>query len=191
MHQLESFFWGILAALGALLFEFIAFLFASMQQKTLDYSATDFLALPAMIILTAAAEEIMKLLVISKRVETFSVCYSFIFNSMLVGLGFAMVEIFLIKEFSLHGSQDLLSLIMITIIHISTSAYLGYRVAIHARNKARFIICTLMIAILIHALYNGIISINHPLSNVIAITYSSCLILFIISLLFKIKTRLA
>lgn len=191
MKQLESFFWGILAALGALLFEFIAFLIVSMYQTAPNYSAADFMAFPAMLILAAALEEIMKLIVINNRVETYSLYRSFVFNSICVGLGFAATEIFFIKEFSLPGARDLHSLTMIALVHVSTSAYIGYRVAIKARKTAWFYVSTLAIAALMHIFYNGIIWTNHELSPIISTIYACFLAFLGIIFLIRVKAKLA
>jgi hypothetical protein len=79
MKYLESFFWGILAALGALLIELI--ILNVIQLSTFPKNSLDinlFFSSLSFIVIAALAEEIFKYLVIVKKIGDFFIARSII-----------------------------------------------------------------------------------------------------------------
>ena len=159
MKQIESFFWGIIAALGALFLELAALtlvgiFFAPQKELTLDY----FFSLNFFLPLAAIAEETLKYAVIARRIEYFSFGRSVILNSFLVGLGFAAVEAFLIytKEIPIINFFSL-NLIEIMLMHILTAGIIGYYVAVQNPKKIKTYLAAVGIAASAHLGYNILI----------------------------------
>ncbi len=165
MKQIESFFWGIIAALGALLLELIfltlATIFSSSQKElTLEHLFSLGYLLP----LAAIAEEILKYTVIAKRIDFFSFGRSVILNSFLVGLGFAAVEALLIyiKEIPAVSFFSW-NLIEIMLLHILTAGIIGYYVAVQNPKKIKTIFKAVGIAAAAHLGYNILMIYKNPL----------------------------
>jgi len=155
MHQLESLFWGIIAALGAMVVEFAIFLGYSFFVDPLgNFSVEKYYLLPFVMLAVAAIEEIFKLTVILKRIELFSFERSFVVNAAFVGAGFAAAELLLIKWYGFSGSSYARNLAQIALLHIATASFIGYRVAIKNHRKYAIITFTLLGATLLHFFYN-------------------------------------
>lgn len=153
MAQLESFFWGIIAALGALVAELIVFIgFSAYTGASPEVSFSQLFMIPSFILIGACLEEIFKYIVISKRVEMLSLSRSYLINSFLVGLGFFSVELGLI---SMTGSTPPINLLVeIAIIHTGTSGLMGYIVATRNPKKISTFIFAIALNTLLHSAYN-------------------------------------
>ena len=156
MAQIESIFWGIIAALGALVIELVFFIGSSIYiNPTMEISFSQFFIIPQFIIVAACIEEIFKYIVISKRIERLSFEKSYIINSLLVGLGFFGVEIMLIlTSKNLPAVQFLIE---IAILHMGTSGLIGYFVAIKNPKKITTFLLAIIFAVAFHASYNLLI----------------------------------
>jgi RsiW-degrading membrane proteinase PrsW (M82 family) len=155
MKQIESLFLGIIAALGALFLELIVFFIFSGE---LDYGKGLFLeesliSSNYLIIATAFIEELFKYLIIVKRLDYFSLGRGLIFNSLLLGLGFAAVESILIFT-STGSSIPYRNLIEISILHIFTAGLAGYFVATRNPQKLATAFKAVSIATFLHLAYN-------------------------------------
>ena len=128
MRQIESFFWGIIAALGALVIELILFIYFSIFSiHQADVSFSQLFTIPQFIILGVLIEELFKYIIISKCVERISSGILYIVNSIFVGLGFFLTEIGLASTTGTLPGANIL--IEVAIIHIGTAALIGYIVA--------------------------------------------------------------
>ena len=72
MRQIESFFWGIIAALGALFIELLVFIgFSAIQNSGIRLSFSQLFLLPGFVIAAAFIEESFKYLIIAKRIDLY------------------------------------------------------------------------------------------------------------------------
>lgn len=156
-NVIESFFWGIITALGALIVELVFFIaFSFYANSTASLSFLQLFTVPKFIILGAIIEEFLKYIIISKRLENFSLGRSLVLNSFLVGFGFFATEICL-SYFS--GAMPPSNLIVeLAIIHIGTTGLIGYVVASKNPKKINTLIYAVLLASIFHATYNLLIS---------------------------------
>ena len=156
MRQLESFFWGIIASLGALIVELIVFIgFSISTDPTANISFSQLFLVPQFIIIGACIEEIFKYIIISKRIEMLSMQRSYIVNSFLVGLGFFSIELGLILTNGI--ALQIRPLSEIAIIHIGTAGLIGYIVATKNPKKVGTFIYAMIFAAFFHSTYNLLI----------------------------------
>jgi hypothetical protein len=159
MKYLESFFWGILAALGALLTEFIILniLQITAFSKNIMNIELFFSSLP-FIAIAATTEEIFKYIVIAKKIEDFFIERSIIFGSFLIGLSFCVVEVALIytqiDRQSLMHFPNLRYVIEICILHLSTAGIIGYFIATSNPAKISTLIKAILCTVSIHFIFN-------------------------------------
>jgi hypothetical protein len=174
MKYIESFFRGIIAALGALVLE-IAF-FAGFQifgNPVSALSFSQFFIIPQFIIIAALIEEIFKYIVISKRIDMSSIENSILINSFLVGLGFFGVELALISALGTLPAWP--SLAGIATLHIGTAGLIGYIITVKNPNKITTSLYAVSIAALFHIPYNllsikmGSLSENYPILIVLGL----------------------
>lgn len=192
MKQIESFFWGIIAALGALGIEFAVLLgYSFFTEPYGNFSIQAYFSIPFVIISIAFIEELLKYLIISKRIELLSLERSFVVNSFLLGIGFALTELFFIQKYNSTGTWTIQSLAEITLLHGATGAFIGYRIAVKNHGKFRYAILTLALTTIMHGSYNLLITIQNDYVQYIITAYIILLTIMTISNLFKIKSRLA
>jgi len=190
MKQIESFFWGIIAALGALAMELIIFIaFSGSTDQVMGISFSGLFAVPQFIILGAGIEEIFKYIVISKRIEMLSLQRSYLTNSFLVGLGFFATELGIILTTGVTPKTNLL--LEIAIVHIGTAGIIGYIVATKNPKKMSTFAYAVIFATFFHAIYNLLITdrtfvINYVIFFILAIIVVLNLVNFI-----RINARLA
>ncbi|KKQ53189.1 MAG: hypothetical protein US70_C0005G0023 [Parcubacteria group bacterium GW2011_GWD2_38_11] len=190
MAQLESFFWGIIAALGALIVELIVFIGFSMQtNQTNAISFLDLFIIPQFIIIGVCIEEIFKYIIISKRIEMFSMQRSYLVNSFLVGLGFFSVEIGLIMATGVAPETKLL--IEIAIIHIGTAGLIGYMVATRNPKRMSTLIYAIIFAAFFHGAYNLLVLNRTFVLNYAIFGLLGLLVFINIVNLIRINARLA
>lgn len=192
MKQLESFFWGILAALGAMVIELVFFLGYSFFVDPLgDFSVGKYYLLPFAMLTVAAIEEIFKFIVISRRIELLSFERSYVINAALAGMGFAAAELFLIRWYGFFGSNYAHNLVQISLLHIATASFIGYRIAVKNHRKYAVVAFTVLTATLMHFIYNFLEAFQGEYFSFAATTYIAIIVCISIINLFKIKTKLA
>jgi len=190
MKQLESFFWGIIAALGALVIELIVFIFFSgLTNQPTNFSFATLFAIPQFIILAACIEEAFKYIVISKRIELLSLRRSYLINSFFVGLGFFGIELGMAAMTSSLPEAKLLA--EIAIIHLGTAGIIGYIVATRNPKKISTFLIALLAATFFHSAYNLLI-----MNRAFVINYAIFIMLFFMIIinvfnLIRINSRLA
>lgn len=191
MRQLESIFWGIIAALGALVIELIAFIGISAYiNPDFTLSFSQFFIVPQFIIFFACIEELFKYIIISKRIEMLSLEKTYVINSLLVGLGFFGVELILISM-STKVLPTWTILAEIAILHMGTSGLIGYVVAIKNPKKFSTLLYVLPVAVFFHASYNLLTIKREYWQNYAIFALLGLLILINISNLLRISRKLA
>lgn len=189
-NALESIFWGIIAALGALVVELIFFIgFSIYVNPIAEISLSQFFVIPQYILIAVCIEEIFKYIIIAKQIDQFSLEKSYIINSFFVGLGFLGVELALI--FISNGFPPIQSLLEIAIIHIGTTGLIGYFVATGNPKKITTFLLAMFFAIAFHASYNLLLLKREPLQNYIVFVILGLLILLNIWNFFRISRKLA
>ncbi|HPN55119.1 MAG TPA: hypothetical protein PLB52_04320 [Candidatus Moranbacteria bacterium] len=186
-NAFESFLWGIIAALGALVLEIIAFLGISYN-KNIDFSFSVFFSFPFFILIAAGIEEFFKYIIISKKIESFSLEKSYIVNSLLVGLGFFAVELELINISSGLPNWNILS--EIALLHIGTAGIIGYIVAIKNPRKFFTFLFALSFAVAFHAAYNFLVIKRAFLQNYAVFCLLGLIILINIVNFFRISGKI-
>ncbi|EKE18845.1 MAG: hypothetical protein ACD_9C00215G0003 [uncultured bacterium] len=189
MAQLESFFWGIIAALGALILELIFFIVFSFYIPSSNISFDLLFTIPQFIIIGACIEEIFKYIIISKRIEMLSLGKSYLVNSFFVGLGFFSVELGLIWVAASTFQINLLS--EIAIIHMGTAGFIGYIVATMNPKKITTFISAIAVATLFHALYNLMVLDRTFILNYAIFFLIGIIIFFNVINIFRINSKLA
>ncbi len=187
-NAFESFLWGIIAAFGALVIEILALLAFSAYKNT-EFSFDIFFAIPSFILISAGIEEFFKYIIISKKIESFSLEKSYIVNSILVGLGFFAVELGLI-----YISNEILPawniLAEITILHMGTAGLIGYIIAIKNPRKFFTFLLALSVAVAFHAVYNFLVIKREFLQNYAVFCLLGVLILINIVNFFRISGKI-
>jgi len=162
MRFLKPFFFGIFAALGALLLELLVsfFLGAPSDLRPVFFSKMNLLL--AVIILI---EEIFIFIFVYKNFQELKNASQkeIFYNSVALGLGFSFLEIFF-NLFDLPSGQNILNLVLnftgITAVHIATAGIIGYSIMKAPKLNIVFIFRTLLIAFSIHFVYNYLIIYN-------------------------------
>ena len=187
-NAFESFLWGIIAAFSALVVEIIVFLGISAY-KNIEFSFDIFFAVPLFFLISACIEELFKYIIISKKVESFSLEKSYIVNAMLVGLGFFGVELgFIYMSSILLPAWNLL--VEIGILHIGTAGLIGYIVAIRNPGKFSTFLSAFSIAVIFHATYNLLVMNREFLQNYLVFALLGLLVLINIINLLRISSKI-
>ena len=190
MAQIESIFWGIIAALGALVVELVFFIGSSIYfSPSAEISFSQFFIIPQFIIVAACIEEIFKYIVISKGIERLSFEKSYITNSLFAGLGFFGVEMALILMSK--GLPGFRALIEIAIVHVGTSGLIGYFVAIKNPKKIATFLLAIVFAVAFHASYNLLLLKREYVQNYSIFAILGVLILINVVNFFRISNKLA
>lgn len=168
MKFIRPFFFGILAALGALFLELIIGMLVGSPQDLKNIFSDQITPLLASAVLT---EELLKFTFIYRRSWELKVYFQdsnssvglekvVFLNSIFIGLGFSFIELAFIF-FSLPSIKDALTLKLaisgILIIHTATSAIMGYLLARYESAKYVVIPTILIAAVFIHLFYNSLI----------------------------------
>lgn len=174
--KLKFFFYGIIAALGAMLVELVL---KNILSSEISLDNIFFTIITPSLILFALTEEAFKFAVINKAVSSLKNPGDIFSGALLIGLGFSLTdsltEIYL--GFSVNFFEQtsyLLAILGILIVHLSTSLLFGYfsfKKSLFAKTipAAVFIFATLL-----HLLYNIFIIYNLPL--IIVLIYLSALL---------------
>lgn len=190
MNKIESFFWGIVASLGAIIVEIVFFIaISSAMSLPVNFSFSNLFFIPQFVIASVIIEESMKYLIIAKRVDDISFERTYLLNSWMIGIGFFLVELGLMLNngASIHDK----SLIEIAIIHIGTAGILGYIIAIKNPSKIKTFFQAIFLTTLLHGAYNFMV-----IKRTLALNYFILALLFVIILaniinLIRINKKLA
>ncbi len=145
MKYIESLFWGIIAALGALVLEFLI-------TEVLQISFPPSLSFA---VIAAGVEEILKYIVIAKRIKMLFEKKILIIASLLAGLSFAMVEAFLIYEkIGAEWRRYYPNIAGIILLHILTAGIIGYFAATGDAKNWKMPAKALGAAFVIHLAFN-------------------------------------
>ncbi|HMN19683.1 MAG TPA: PrsW family glutamic-type intramembrane protease [Candidatus Moranbacteria bacterium] len=158
MKQLESLFWGAIAALGALFLELILANISLFSTANMRQSILGAVSLPAVVLGAALIEESFKYLIISRRISLFSLGRSHITNALLCGAGFATVELLLSSLGNSLSQASAFQIFSLAALHMLTSAYLGYRIATKPLRSPFSVLQILALATLFHTVFNMLIS---------------------------------
>ena len=186
MKQLQSFFLGIIGALGALFLE-IAILTFFFPASKISEELTSF---GYFFFLAILSEEFFKFFLIYKLTSKTEKITSVTINSMIFGLGFSMLEMFLLYWNYVNGtSSEFIDILGVLIIHISTSTLIGYSTAKSDMKLSSSLLFGFIPAFLIHSAYNvfKISEITHQKELIIVLLI--LLILTDIFLLIKSKNK--
>lgn len=190
MKQIESFLWGIIAALGALFLQLTTLVtFSLFATKNLELQFTDVVNLPGFIIAFAFIEESLKYIVISKKIESYSLERGFIVNSLFTGLGFAAIELMLLA--SLGNMPENQILIELATLHIGTSGIIGYLVALKNPQKISTFVISAFFTTLIHAGYNLLVLKRDSIQNYAILAILGFLLAYNLLNLLRIRRKLA
>ncbi len=158
MFLLSSFFFGLLAAIGALLTELTVFSFFIRDTALQSVPAADanfVFATGGMtfLFLSAFIEETFKFLLLKKTVFTEQRVWKMIAALALFGIGFSSLETLLLFLSTPHiDTNTALHIVSIFLLHLSTITALGYTIIHPPLKRFSFIVFPLMI--LIHFIYN-------------------------------------
>lgn len=196
MKQVESFFWGIVAAFGALMAELLIFglfPFFAATEKRLDFALQDYSGhFLFFLAATALIEELFKYIVIAKRLEALFMEKSLFFNSFLVGIGFSFTEIFLIQKNSvINWSSDYQNVLGIALIHIATAGIMGYFLTVNNPRKIKTFLKAIFTTFCIHFSYNALTNSTGWNANYIVCAFFVLLLIANVVCFIRIKKQLA
>lgn len=153
MKLFESFFWGIIAALGALIVEIVFYIIASFFiDPTSSMPFSQFFIVPQFIIAAACIEEILKYIIIYKRFSVLPLEKSQLANALMIGMGFFLSELVLILVTRISPAPQFL--VEIAIIHIGTAGLMGGILILRNVQKITTFLYAIMAAVAFHAAYN-------------------------------------
>jgi len=154
MKKLESFFWGAVAAGGAVVFQFVFFLAtANFIAPEAKLSFDQFYTLPLVLILFAFLEEFFKYLMLTKRIIKSSAGRDFLLNACLVGLGFFAFELGLILNNG--GVIEIKRILAIATLHVVTTLFMSYFIFTAKKpNLFNTGIWPLLLATTLHSFFN-------------------------------------
>lgn len=190
MKQFESFFWGIIAALGATVVQLIFFiLFSAFIDPSGKTTFEAFFLMPTFILVIAFIEELFKYLLLKKRILEISVHGTLLTNTLLMGLGFFALELgLMLAKGSKIGLQATAS---IAVFQLSTTFILGYFIATNARKKISLEIMALALTTAFHTLYNLAVSKETALADYAVDALLIFLLLISIRIFMRLRKALA
>lgn len=166
MRAIESLFLGILAAVGALVLEvFAASFFYSPAFQRNGHLINGLELVPVLsrtnmliFVVFAVIEESMKYLMVAKKIEKFSVGKKVLTNSLFLGVGFGIFELFLIYYQRIGNFQllraDYLPLAEVFMLHVFTAGMIGYYVIVRNPEKISTCLLAVLTAGFFHFGYN-------------------------------------
>ncbi|EKE15525.1 MAG: hypothetical protein ACD_11C00146G0012 [uncultured bacterium] len=173
-NYLETFFLGILAALGSLVV--VATFETLLTINTFpDANSTSVLFLPKFIILAVIIEEFFKFILLRKRMVIFSGRMSLLMGGVFLGLGFSAIEILFLLFRNVILVEIMSNIYNLAILHILTSAILGYFLSIFQKKLA---ILAILPPVALHLIFN--LTSSKGISAVPALLISSLLFLLFI-----------
>lgn len=152
-NALHSFSWGVIVAGMSLVFQLFAISLAfplSESSITIEMIENSILLLFTYVFI----EESFKYFIVSKKIINLSYGKGFILNAWLAGLGFSMLELFIIYQKSIYANMEFttLDLAKISLLHIFTFGIFGYVIAI--QEKKGLVVKVLLFNIIVHFIYN-------------------------------------
>ena len=168
MKFLRLFFFGIIAALSALFLELVIVTALGDSQEMLY---TFFAQITPLLFAIVIVEEIFKFIFIyksysdlksdfKKTTDTDAIIKKIFFSSIYIGLGFSFIEILVVStslSFDRNFSQFALPALGIMMVHIVTSATMGYLLAKSKFVDSILILKALLITASVHIFYNLLI----------------------------------
>lgn len=155
MKQLQSFFLGILGALGALFLEIIFLIFSTPIFSTAETITQKTTSIGLFFFLAILIEEFLKYILLYKSVAKTDKKNEIVLNSILFGFGFSILEMFFVFwNYQNEYTLDLIGLLGIITIHISTALLMGYSIAKNTTSCMSSFFFGFVPALIIHAAYN-------------------------------------
>lgn len=189
-NALHSFFWGIITAGMSLIFQmvFIAVLFPLIG---VDSSQEVLLNSFYFLIIYAFTEEFFKYFIISKKIGPMSYGKGFLVNAWLAGVGFSLLEIFIIYQKNIQEGIELSlpEMSQTAPLHILTFGILSYQLATQVEKKINY--SAFLSVFLIHFVYNYSIVNLENFSQYIVFSLILFLILINIYYFFTVNKKLA
>ncbi|HBI17215.1 MAG TPA: hypothetical protein DDY52_03675 [Candidatus Moranbacteria bacterium] len=152
-NTIQSLFWGIITAGMSLIFQLVIISLAISSR----YSAeTDKILLGSVLFLAiySLSEESFKYFIVTKKIINLSYGKTFLLNSWIAGIGFSLVESFIIYQKNISEKIDfsLIDVFSTAPLHILTFGTLGYFLAISEKQGLNIKI--LLFNFIIHLIYN-------------------------------------
>jgi len=180
MKNIKFIFFGIVAALGALIIE-LALAALSNKNPGASYDS-----ISVLLILFVLSEEIFKFALIYKTNLQTKNSRTFFVNAGLIGLGFALTEIYLVYLGNIFQPADFFWPILgIAIVHISTSVLLGCAAFRQVSAKKILAPAAIVMTAALHMFYNSLIIYNASP----AATHAYLAVLCLLSLLTPLLCR--
>lgn len=158
MQKIKPFLFGILAALGALIAEFVlsdTYFIFSGKEIDLNYSEK----ITVFLFLVVLIEELAKYIMILKLYDGQSLEKQKVSTAIFLGLGFAIVESFFI--YLHHNFSHLyLGIISAIILHIATAGVIGYLIILAKNSNTNSAMKIISIAFGLHTVYNLMVIYN-------------------------------
>lgn len=148
MNKLQSFFYGIIAALGTVILQQIVLIL--FRVEIIDTSQ-----LTPLLIFGALTEEIFKFIFIYKLAQTAQSNKNLIYSSLLVGLGFSLTElIFKLWENFQNIKINFFDYFGLVLIHLLTAGVIGLFLSLKKPLWIR-IMSGILVAAILHLAYNA------------------------------------
>lgn len=188
-NKIESLFLGIIAAGGALVAEvFLITLFSIpgiIKPNQTQAIFSEIGTMSTILVVFVIIEEVFKYLMISSRVHRFSSNKNIIPNSLLVGAGFSILEIFLIyNNFSTYANPSSIDILQVFLVHTLTAGIMG-GIIYKNENKSTAAIKSLLLTSIIHLFTSFMIITSNPYSYQINFT-----LLFFLLIVISVNIRL-
>ena len=128
---LQSLFWGIITAGMSLIFQLVIISLTIGSKSPTEIDKV-FLGSLFFLIIYAFSEESFKYFIIAKKIVPISYGRGFLINAWLAGIGFALLEVFIIYQKNIYEKIDFqfIDLLGTVPLHILTFGTLGYFLAI-------------------------------------------------------------
>lgn len=146
---MQSFFWGIITAGMSLILQLFAIsLFFSFFQA--DQNSENIMKSLLFLGIYAFTEEALKYFIILKKINILSYGKTFLLNPWIAGVGFSLVEIFIIYQKNINENigLSLKEIFQTAPLHILTFGFLGYHIAV--KNKKGFDFSVIFWIFIIH-----------------------------------------
>lgn len=150
---IQSLFWGVITAGMSLIFQLIAISLAVSSEQSSEINEA-FLGSLLFLIIYSFSEEAFKYFIVAKKIIPLSYGRGFILNTWLAGIGFSLVESFIIYQKNIYEKIDFsfIDIFSTAPLHILTFGIFGYFLAISDKKGINIKILTFNI--IIHFSYN-------------------------------------
>jgi hypothetical protein len=183
MKIVQSFFLGILGAIGALILEIVALSFLTPISSTSETISREISSLGYLFFIAIIIEEFLKYILIIKVISKISEKKNVVLNSLFLGFGFSMLELFSFYWNYRSGIDfDLLAIIGIIIVHASTAVIIGFSAL---KNFLPSLFFGFFASFVIHLAYNTLGASEHPYQKQLIVGLLGILIILVFFLLIK------